>query len=82
MITRDRFIRTVRDELKLPLANPDLENDFDQAVHWRSMHRVRLFAALERQTGRKVPVRQLFAQTTVSGIYQLYSEPAGEEQPS
>ncbi|MFG2063980.1 acyl carrier protein [Micromonospora sp. NPDC048871] len=82
MITKERFIHAVRDELKLPLVNPDLEHDFDQKVHWRSMHRVRLFAALERLTGRKVPVRRLFEQTTVSGVYQLYTEPIEEEQPA
>ncbi|MEK8107767.1 phosphopantetheine-binding protein [Micromonospora sp. M12] len=82
MITRELFIHTVRDTLKLPLGNPDLEHDFDQTVHWRSMHRVRLIAALERETGRRVPVGRLFAQTTVSGIYQLYTEPTEEEQPA
>jgi acyl carrier protein len=76
MLTQNEFIRTVRDELKLPLANPDLEHDFEQAVQWRSVQRVRLFATIEERTGLRVPVHRLFEEQTVGGIYRLYSDSA------
>lgn len=75
MITQDAFISIVRDQLRLPLANADLEHDFDQEVNWRSIHLVRLFVALEKQTGQRVPVARLFEERTVRGIYDLFAAP-------
>ncbi|MFY1698608.1 acyl carrier protein [Solwaraspora sp. WMMA2101] len=72
MLTRDRFITIVRDELKLPLTDPDLEQAFDQPIRWRSVQRVRLYAALEKETGRRIPVGRLFEEQTVAGVYQLF----------
>lgn len=74
VITKDDFIRIVRDQLRLPLANSDLANDFDQPVTWRSIHLVRLFVAMEKHTGRKVPVARLFQERTVGGIYSVFAE--------
>jgi acyl carrier protein len=74
VITQDDFIRIVRDQLRLPLANADLESDFDQVVSWRSIHLVRLFVALEKHTGRRVPVARLFEERTVRGVYSLFAE--------
>ena len=76
MISKDDFIRVVRDELKLPLGNADLESDFDQVVHWRSIHVVRLVVALEKKTGRRVPVSSLFRERTTAGIYALFADAA------
>ena len=74
MISRDEFNRIVREELRLPLADPDLEHAFDQEVNWRSIHRVRLFAAVEQLTGRRASVDRLFAEQTASGIYQVFAD--------
>jgi acyl carrier protein len=71
VISRNDFIRIIRDELKLPLANADLESDFDQVVSWRSIHVVRLAVLLEKRTGRRIPVSALFEERTPSGIYSL-----------
>ena len=73
MLTRTDFISIVRDQLRLPLANTDLEKDFDQVVNWRSIHLVRLFVAVEKRTGLRVPVARLFEERTVGGIYQLFA---------
>lgn len=73
MISKDAFIRIVRDELKLPLANSDLEAEFDQTVNWRSIHVVRLVVALEKKTGQRVPVSRLFKERTTGGIYNLFA---------
>lgn len=75
MMTQDDFISIVRDQLRLPLANADLENDFDQEVNWRSIHLVRLFVEVEKKTGQRVPVARLFEERTVRGIYDLFAAP-------
>jgi hypothetical protein len=77
VISKDDFIRIVRD-LRLPMANPDLENDFDQAISWRSLHLVRLFVAMQKATGRRVSVARLFEERTLSGIYGVFAEPVGD----
>ncbi len=71
MISRTDFIRLIRDELRLPLANADLESDFDQRLSWRSIHVVRLAVLLEKRTGTRIPIRDLFAAHTPAGIYAL-----------
>ncbi|HET8642271.1 MAG TPA: acyl carrier protein [Pseudonocardiaceae bacterium] len=75
MLSKDDFIRLVRDELRLPLANPDLENAFDLRVNWKSIHVVRLAVALEKRTGRKIPVTSLFKVDTIEAIYDLANQP-------
>jgi acyl carrier protein len=71
VISRTDFISLIRDELKLPLADPDLESDFGQQLSWRSIHVVRLAVALEKRTGRKIPIADLFDESTPAGIYDL-----------
>ncbi|GAB3837255.1 acyl carrier protein [Micromonospora andamanensis] len=82
MIGQAEFIRIVRDELRLPLADPDLEHSFDQEVNWRSLHRVRLFVAMEQHAGRRPEVGTLFEERTVRGIYTVFAEQAdGRRDP-
>jgi acyl carrier protein len=71
VISRTDFISLVRDELKLPLANADLDADFAQPLSWRSIHVVRLAVSLEKRTGHKIPIGDLFEQRTPEGIYAL-----------
>jgi acyl carrier protein len=71
MITQTAFIQLVRDELALPLAETDLENDFDKVVAWDSLHLLRLVAAVEKETGKRVPVGKLLAERSLRGIYDL-----------
>ncbi len=71
MITEESFIQLVRDELALPLADTDLESDFDRVVSWDSLHVLRLVAAVEKETGKRVPVGKLLAERSLRGIYNL-----------
>jgi acyl carrier protein len=75
MLTQDQFIGIVRDQLRLPVTG-DLEQDFDQVVHWRSIQLVRLFLAVEELTGCRVSVADLLQQRTARGIYNVF---AGED---
>jgi acyl carrier protein len=69
VITETDFIRIVRDELALPLAGEDLDSDFDEVVSWTSLHMLRLVTAVERETGRRVPVGRLLEDRSLRAIY-------------
>lgn len=71
MISKDDFIRVIRDELRLPLIESEVDFDFDQVVNWGSVHLVRLVVALERKTGRRISVRRLLDERTPRGMYAL-----------
>ncbi|WP_034090046.1 acyl carrier protein [Streptacidiphilus albus] len=71
MITEASFIQLVRDELALPLADTDLEADFDRVVSWDSLHVLRLVTAVEKETGKRVPVGKVLAERSLRGIYNL-----------
>lgn len=68
-MSKDDFIRLVRDELALPLNVQDLDSDLDHVVSWDSMHMMRLVAAVERETGRRVPIGKLLADRSLGAIY-------------
>ncbi|MEU9360166.1 acyl carrier protein [Streptomyces sp. NPDC048301] len=69
-MSKDDFIRLVTDELDLPLSVDDLDADFDHVVSWDSMHMMRLVAAVERETGSRVPVGKLLADRSLAAIYE------------
>jgi hypothetical protein len=69
-MTRDEFLLLVRDELGLPLGADDFHADFDHVVSWDSMHMMRLVAAVERETGNRVPVGRLLADRSLDAIYR------------
>ncbi|MFG2134423.1 acyl carrier protein [Streptomyces sp. NPDC048751] len=75
-MTKEEFIHLVRDELDLPLGIDDLDADFDHVVSWDSMHMIRLVAAVERETGSRVPVGKLLADRSLSAIYARVAEAA------
>ncbi|MFI5758418.1 acyl carrier protein [Streptomyces sp. NPDC051569] len=69
MITEEDFIRLVRDELALPLGGKDLDSDLDGVVSWDSLHMLRLVMAVERETGRRIPVGRLLEDRSLRAIY-------------
>lgn len=71
MPTRDEFIVVV-ERLELPVNEAGLHVDFDQEVRWRSMHRVRLMAALgELWPGIAFDVTAVFAAATASEVFDV-----------
>ncbi|MFD4753515.1 acyl carrier protein [Streptomyces sp. NPDC058426] len=74
MITRSAFLDIVRDELGLPLTKLELGTDFDQLLHWESLHVLRLVMALERETGHRIPVSRLLTEQSLEGVYQRVIE--------
>ena len=71
MITETDFIRIVRDELALPLGKADLEHDLDAVVSWDSLHMLRLVAAIERETGKRLLIGRLLTERSLRGIYDV-----------
>nr|QVT76735.1 acyl carrier protein [Streptomyces sp.] len=74
MISRSAFVEIVRDELGLPLAESELGTDFEQLLHWESLHVLRLVVALERETGHRLPVSRLITEQSLEGVYQRVIE--------
>ncbi|HSV68376.1 MAG TPA: acyl carrier protein [Mycobacteriales bacterium] len=68
-MTEDDFITLVRDELGLPLANDELDSELDGVVSWDSLHILRLVAAVERETSRRIPIGRLLADRSLRAIY-------------
>jgi len=68
-MSEDDFIRLIRDELALPLGGKDLESDLDHVVSWDSLHVLRLVTAVERETGRRIPIGRLLEDRSLRAIY-------------
>ncbi len=75
MITENDFIRIVRDELSLPMNGIDLSAGLAEegVVSWDSLHMLRLVTAVERETGRRVPVGPLLSDKRLGAIYSKVS---------
>ncbi|MBF9068424.1 acyl carrier protein [Streptacidiphilus fuscans] len=72
MITESTFIRIVRDDLKLPLNGIDLTDGLPAdggPVAWDSLHVLRLVAAVEKETGHRMPVGPLLADKRLGAIF-------------
>ncbi|WP_028478592.1 hypothetical protein [Nocardia sp. CNY236] len=71
--TRDEFIEVVQ-RLELPVNAAGLHSDFDQEVRWRSMHRVRLMAALcELRPDTALDVSAVFTAATASEVFDVFT---------
>nr|MDT0665541.1 acyl carrier protein [Micromonospora sp. DSM 115978] len=70
MTTTD-FTRFLDDELGLEFSEADLAVDFDHLGAWDSVYLLRLIGALERATGRPLPVEDLLGVRTLDGIREL-----------
>lgn len=75
MITENDFIRIVRDELSLPMNGIDLSAGLAEegVVSWDSLHMLRLVAAVERETGRRVQVGPLLSDKRLGAIFSKVS---------
>ncbi|GGZ48801.1 amino acid adenylation protein [Streptomyces inusitatus] len=76
MFTLDDLVRLVRDELALPLPVNGAVPDFDHALNWRSVDLVRLVLAVEKHTGHRVPIAELYRRRNLRGVHDLYTATA------
>lgn len=71
MLTTTDFTRLLDEELGLELTEADLGVDFDNLGEWDSVYLLRLIGALERATGRPLPVEELLQARTLGAIREL-----------
>lgn len=57
--SRDGFLRMLRDELGMDLAEEDLFTGLDRLAVWDSMYLLRLITAMEEDSGRRIEVRRI-----------------------
>jgi acyl carrier protein len=69
--TVDEFISLVTDEVGLPITAEHLDTDFDDVPGWDSVHLLTLMMALERSTGRAIPMPALLESPTLGDVYRL-----------
>jgi acyl carrier protein len=71
MLTTTDFTRLLDAELGLEVSEADLEVDFDNLGEWDSVYLLRLIGALERATGKPLPVEELLQVRTLGAIREL-----------
>ncbi|GLZ40810.1 acyl carrier protein [Actinokineospora sp. NBRC 105648] len=70
MTTAD-FVRLVRDELGLEVAEGDLDRDLDELGGWDSVHLLAIAVSLERHAGTQVSLPDLLTARTLGAIHGL-----------
>lgn len=72
-ITTEEFVQLVNDDIGIPVDASELEADFDALPGWDSLHLLKLVTALEKSTGKKVPVGRLLEARSLGQIHRLAS---------
>ncbi|GAA2139616.1 acyl carrier protein [Kitasatospora kazusensis] len=72
-ITTEEFVQLVNDDIGVQVGASELEADFDALPGWDSLHLLKLVTALEKSTGRKVPVGRLLEARSLGEIHRLAS---------
>jgi acyl carrier protein len=73
--TIDEFVTLVQTEVGLAVTAEHIERGFDQVPGWDSVHLLTLMLALERQTGRPIPLPDLLEAPCLGHIYRLVTRP-------
>jgi len=72
VITEEDFVRMVG-ELALPTGGIELTGSLNREalMGWNSLHMLKLAAAVEKRTGRRVTVGRLMGDKSLGGIYDV-----------
>ncbi|HEY3717332.1 MAG TPA: phosphopantetheine-binding protein [Jatrophihabitantaceae bacterium] len=65
------FVVLLREEVGLPIERSQLTTDLDNVPAWDSLLLLKLVVALERETGRRMPVGRLMAMRSLQDMYEL-----------
>jgi acyl carrier protein len=71
VITLDDFLLLVRDEVGVPVTAENAALAFDSLPGWDSLHLLTLVAALERETGRPMPLPDVLEAGSLRHVYEL-----------
>jgi acyl carrier protein len=69
--TIDEFVALLTDEVGVPVTEADLDAVFDHVPGWDSVHLLTLVMALERRTGRTMPMAELLEAPSLGHIFRL-----------
>ncbi|MFG3056883.1 phosphopantetheine-binding protein [Kitasatospora sp. NPDC048239] len=72
----DDLITLLQDELGLPLTAADADAAFDDVPGWDSVHLLWLLTALERETGRSLPLAAILEAPSLRAVFELTAAPA------
>ncbi|MER6118483.1 acyl carrier protein [Streptomyces sp. NPDC001743] len=75
MKTVDDFVTLLRDELALSVTADDLGRGLDTVESWDSVHLLALCTALERETGRSLPLADVLEAASLKDVYLLAVAP-------
>ncbi|GAA1522136.1 hypothetical protein GCM10009677_63820 [Sphaerisporangium rubeum] len=71
MITVDRFVTLLRDEMALAVTADELAKDLDAVDSWDSVHLLTLCTILERETGRSLSLAKVLEAPSLEAVYRL-----------
>ncbi|CAM5644614.1 acyl carrier protein [Streptomyces atroolivaceus] len=74
MKSLDDFLSLVHSETGLSLTPSTVGADFDELPGWDSLLLLTLLTAIERETGRRVPMAQVLESTSLRDIYALTAQ--------
>jgi acyl carrier protein len=69
--TIDDFVALLRDELGLPVAAGDMDQDLHQVAGWDSVHLLSLLGILERRTGHSLSLADALEAPSLEAIFSL-----------
>ncbi|MFF4650445.1 acyl carrier protein [Streptomyces sp. NPDC001380] len=69
--TPAEFVGLLRDATGLDLGAAELDLDYDRLPGWDSLHLLKLVSALERATGRRVPVGRVLETRSLAELHSL-----------
>ena len=71
MITVDRFVTLLRDEMALAVTEDELAKDLDSVESWDSVYLLTLCTILERETGRSLRLAEVLEAPSLEAVYRL-----------
>lgn len=71
-LTRTQFIDAVA-QVQLPVNESGLQSDFEQPIHWRSLHLASLMAEMQKRGAPRPDVRALFAASTAAQVFEAFN---------
>ncbi|MDR7303667.1 acyl carrier protein [Haloactinomyces albus] len=72
MNTLDEFVTMMRDQIGLELTVELTSRGFDEVPGWDSVHLLGLVSAMEKRTGRSVPLPDILEASSLEDIFNLY----------
>ncbi|MFJ9885517.1 acyl carrier protein [Streptomyces sp. NPDC091287] len=70
----DDFLSLVHREVGLSLTPETVGASFDELPGWDSLNLLTLLTAIERETGRRIPMTQVLESTSLGDIYALTAQ--------